>query len=404
MLKDSSPGLRGARGPYRAAKTLSPIIVSVLLAACGLSTEGELYEEPTGGDTTPSTSVGPGSGGGSSSSQGAGGNGTGGVGGKGGNGGTGGVGGDPQPENCFDGLDNDQDELVDCADAKDCNPVVECVPAIPAGWTEYVRYVVLPHTGEPISPPACAAPSGYFMGPAGAPTCDACSCKWTGASCSAPEIECFSGNTSCTGSVDAKHKAENENCITLVPFSAGGTDESCRISAPATVVNAGTCNASGGGGEKNELPWKDEVFTCPVPVVNGAGCPSNQECAPKPGNDYPGALCIQSDGDKMCPAEFNASRVVVYKSGSDNRACSACACNNDLGCNNDGYYTAYDFNNCTGGQPVQVNGGCTGNVTENLGADGSLKPKLATVKEGTCSGGVASGSVDPMDPVTICCK
>jgi hypothetical protein len=79
-------------------------------------------------------------------------------------------------------------------------------------------------------------------------------------------------------------------------------------------------------------------------------------------------------------------------------------CNDDVACAADGYYTAYDDNFCTTGTAVQVNGACTGDVSENLGADGSLKPKLATVIDSTCGGGAPSGAVEGTGPITICCR
>jgi hypothetical protein len=54
-------------------------------------------------------------------------------------------------EDCFNGKDDDADQLADCDDP-DCEPDTQCVDAIPTGWNLY-GYVVLGEGGA--APPTC---------------------------------------------------------------------------------------------------------------------------------------------------------------------------------------------------------------------------------------------------------
>jgi hypothetical protein len=381
------------------------MVALVLVSACGLATEGELFEEEPGG-TSVSASSGQGPGGGASSSQGAGGGGTGGVGvgGAGGAGGGAAGGGGVGPELCFDGVDNDKDGDIDCADSEDCAAIAECAPAIPPGFKEYVRYHGKSYTGDMLTPPKCpdgSEPTRYFSGPAGAATCSQCSCDWPGAACSAPKIECYQGNLTCAGSADFTQTAQNENCIALDNFSWSGQDESCQIVGPATVTSPGSCETSGGVATM-DLKWKAEIFVCAL-ESSAAGCMAGQACAPKPAPDYDGALCIQATGVVDCPTGWKTEQLTVYNDGNDTRGCSNCDCKSGVSCGTDGYYTAHNDTSCSGGG-VLVNGACTGAVAAPLGSNGSLKPKLSSVVKGECGGGQAMGAVETTGPVTICCR
>jgi hypothetical protein len=322
-------------------------------------------------------------------------------GGVGGGAGGGGVG----SEVCFDGVDNDKDGDIDCADSEDCAAIAECVPAIPPEFKEYVRYHGESYTGDTHTPPKCpdgSEPTRYFSGPGGAATCSQCSCDWPGAACSAPKIECYQGNLTCTNGADFTTTAQNENCISLMGFSAAMQDESCLIVASsAAVTSPGSCSTSGGAMTKGPT-WQEEIFVCALESAGG-GCMAGQACAPKPAINYEGAICIEANGVVECPTGWKTEQRTVYSGGNDTRGCSSCACMSGISCGNDGYYAVHGDNVC-GGAGVIVNGACTGAVTANLGANGSLKPKLSSVIKGQCGGGQPTGSVETSGPITICCR
>ncbi|HZF55910.1 MAG TPA: hypothetical protein VE093_45155 [Polyangiaceae bacterium] len=381
------------------------MVALALVSACGLATEGELYEEGAS-RTDMSASSGQGPGGGASSTQGAGGGGTGGVGvgGAGGVGGGAAGGGGVSQEVCFDGVDNDKDGDIDCADSEDCAVVAECVPALPAGFLGYVRYHAEGYTGAPITPPPCpdgSPPVGYLAGPGGPATCSACTCDWPGAACSAPKIDCHKDTLTCNSAAPQSYTAMDENCIGMDNFNEFNQDESCAIVGPAMVKSQGMCTVSGGAATKG-LMWQEEIFVCALGSAP-EGCMGGQVCAPKPAVNYEGALCIHAPGDVDCPNGWKTEQRVVYSGGNDARGCSMCGCQTGVSCANDGYYTAFDSSTCSGGSAV-VNGGCTGDVTPYLGGQGSLKPKVASVVEGQCGGGEPTGEVVTTGAVTICCR
>jgi hypothetical protein len=160
-------------------------------ASCTLDVQGTAPDTPGTGGAGPGSGgtggVGPGSGGSTSSAS----------------GGDGGQGGSlpPPPEECLDGVDNDMDGLVDCADVDDCAPAeYECAPEPPGGWTGNARAVAVAYGGVL---PDCAAgetSAQYLAGPATETLCAGCSCTLAGAACSAPEVTCWWGNDTCQGS------------------------------------------------------------------------------------------------------------------------------------------------------------------------------------------------------------
>jgi hypothetical protein len=95
-------------------------------------------------------------------------------------------------------------------------------------------------------------------------------------------------------------------------------------------------------------------------------------------------------------------QITAYKDGSDIRSCSGCACLSGVSCANDGGYTAFDENDCTGTSTV-VGASCT-DVSNELGLTGALKPQLASVVNGQCGGGDPIGAVQGTEPVTLCCR
>lgn len=372
-------------------------VAALLMTACasiaGLDNEYELGDPGSGGQG--------GSGGSAQSSSTSTGT-AGGAGGGVGGGGTAGAGG-AGAEDCFDGVDNDNDGLIDCLDLSNCAAVVECVPAIPAGFTRYVRYQAASFMGAPTAPPLCPGglqAEGFFAGPGDPSTCAACSCSWPGAACSAPTIECFQSNILCASGADYTTTAMNANCIPLPNFNPGGMSESCRIATPAVVSNPGMCMTSGGA--ETEAPmWKEEIFVCSLGATAG-GCESGQMCAPKPQGDFTGLLCIATEGEVPCPSGWMTEQRIVYKGGNDNRACSSCACTSGVSCVG-GSYTVYDNDDCTGTFVLVANANCV-DATDQLGPSGSLKATLPTLMNGGCAGGDPTGAVEGTLPTTICCQ
>ncbi|HEY0195851.1 MAG TPA: hypothetical protein VGC42_32275 [Kofleriaceae bacterium] len=187
--------------------------------------------------------------------------------------GGGSVGGPPEQaeeRDCFDGLDNDGDGMVDCADPS-CAAIATCVADVPAGWNGHAML----YDGD-----ASAAPPG-------------CSGLWTS--------ELVAGNSA--------------------PSAAPASCSACACGAPA----GGEC-APAGGAATTSPPTSARVgIACTMADEPAAGCSGNA-CMPVPDARYVAGACIYRSGDAACPAGSFTERHVFYASTLDSRDCAACAC------------------------------------------------------------------------------
>ncbi len=256
-------------------------------------------------------------------------------------------------EICNNGIDDDCNALIDCADPE-CTPAWKCTAgAVPSGWT-VVEYAET-------TQPACS--TGYgpgfnaFEGPSGAPPACSCSCSvTTPGSCTQGTIavttNSFSlgcGGAPVDGPVDGgaclpavqtySPRAGAEMQVTPVGFTGGAcTPALAQTVPPVTYAAQGTtCRESGDA---------------------GAGCANGGVCAPSAAGTSFG-LCIEAPGAQACPAGFTSSHTV----GSgviDARGCSACTCGGAAGQCGNASLTLYTTSNCEdGGETVPADDTCT---------------------------------------------
>lgn len=395
-------------------------VLAISATACGLpSSLDDIFGEPSGGaaqgggGASSTGAAGGATGGASTGGASTGGASTGGAstGGAatGGGGATGGAGGTTSStatlaEDCLDGVDNDGDGDIDCADAE-CVPGFECVPVAPSGW---MGPFLVTRTDYPAAPPACDggdAPAVFYAGPAGPAECSACSCgDLAGASCSVPGLTCWAGSSSCNGTAtdwtptlaDGQCKKPNN----LLGFNA---NLSCSVTSPSQVLEKGSCPPSSVD-FPNKDTWANEVGACKLDV--GAGCGNGQACVPKAPAGDGNANCIQKTGDTVCPAGAYSQKGLVYTGGTDSRSCTDCACGDSATACNGGGYTFYDADQCgNGGDPPAPIGQNCQNVSPLLDfGSWSVKANLPA-PSGACqpSGGEPQGQVNTDGPVTFCC-
>ena len=369
------------------------VLVGALASGCLLDVS-PFATDGAGGSGGPSGggAAGQGAQGAGAAGAGAAGAGAGGTGG-GGTGGTGPTG----PEECENGKDDDGDGKTDCADTDDCGEVVTCETATPSGWKGYFRIRRELHTGEPLSPPACpdgSAPQSLYSKPVPALECAPCSCAWPEATCSAPKMDCYAGNTLCNGGAAYTVTATSTACAAVAAL------QSCRLTGPPVAAGAQTCQTSGGEPQET-LPWEEEVFACGVSAA-GAGCGAGEACLPADAGEYD-LLCVRRDGENNCPDGWTAEKIQVYTGAEDHRGCAACACLSPATCGTDGSYTVHDDLGCGGSTKTVSSEGCE-NVASQTGIDGAITPKLASVVPGQCGGGEPTGGLTLQGPATLCCK
>ncbi|MBK9264931.1 MAG: hypothetical protein IPM54_34760 [Polyangiaceae bacterium] len=307
-------------------------------------------------------------------------------------------------ENCLDGVDNDSDVDIDCADS-DCAADYTCVAALPNGWT-----LAIVQQGTGSSPPAGAcddgsAPDVVFTEPAGPAECTKCECgQLTGTTCAPPIIVCSTTNKACSfGKSDWTSSVASGNCVKPTSMLGGSNELSCQFTIGAEVQIPGDCSPS-----TVDFPNKDMfggwVRACAV-TENGGGCGPASACVPEaPAN---ASMCIRQNGDQSCPVGW-PSKVVAYEGADDNRSCSACACNASPTCSG-GSYTFYDADECIDSgmdPPITVNNMACVDLSQLLdGGTWSVRANLP-VPGGSCTptGGNSTGSVTPTGAVTFCCE
>ncbi|EYF06970.1 hypothetical protein [Chondromyces apiculatus] len=313
--------------------------------------------------------------------------------------------------NCLDGLDDDGDGLIDCADLEDCAPAdYECAPTPPTGWTANA-FAGLVNFAEIDNLPEC--PSGttgadFFADPSAA-SCSACSCVLdpNSASCFAPQFTCHWGSQNCSGGTQQVDATDTDRCLQFQ--GAVPSTGSCRITGPSTVRQAGTCTVTGASTLQDPAPWGRAVRVCQSDTRQGGGCDAGQVCQPRPPTGVPGLeglSCLVKEGTDGCDPGWTQLDVQLFAGGTDQRSCSACGCNTSaVGCTG-GSVTANSRNECVPeGAQTTLTTQCQ-NVTDALANDSfSLRSSLGTVTgQATCTGGQGQGSVVTEGPTRLCCR
>ena len=350
-----------------------------------------------------------GSGGGATGGSGgaAGSRGTGGSGGAAGSHGTGGAGGaggaackkTGSTENCFDGIDNDCNGLIDCADPACDATVAQCVAldatAAPIGLL----------TG--VGAGACGTagydqPTAIFANP------NQLSCTTViagkGCSCTAGPVTCsttlsgFKTLAECTGDTSSGESAgsfvtgQDKNCTAagVPPWTLDTNGDIFGIGATTFVATPADCTPSGTPNTPTYTFGTNATF-CGTQKVGG-GCSAGQVCVPATGA---GGLCQLFDGKKTtCPG--GAPAQPYYTGVSGTVTCGACTCGTPVGASCD----AVTLQTCSGGIDVQSNGRtCIGPGVSRPAVQFSGTPTPAACSPMSAVGGTAA----PTGPKTLCC-
>jgi hypothetical protein len=291
------------------------------------------------------------------------------------------------PETCNNGIDDDTDGDVDCADSE-CGEY-RCLDA-PSGWTgpEVVS------VGSTV-PGSCPAPfatksleqsSGAVQSQA--VTCSACAC----------------GNVACGNAVDVEHYGfgcppGGGNATSFESIAKDTCTTAVIGVAVTTSVVDPTCSvASGGAVLSRPTPtWSETTLGCSL--SNGyaaAGCSVSQRCVPKTPEGFSADVwCIHRSGDQVCPTGY-PNKSLAYGSYQDNRECSSCSCSATGSCGRLVRYTETDCSGPTG--TASAPWACT-----NVSPSGFQSFKWSPNFMCNGSGGVASGDVVEAEPTTLCC-
>jgi hypothetical protein len=269
-----------------------------------------------------------------------------------------------------------------------------CAPEVPAGWTGPVK------VGN--NAVDC---NGGFADPAGAFFTDfdpgekecMCDCQAGDAACAdTVEVQVY-GDTGCVGEPDYTFDLGMTACTPFEgPFPpalddmGGAATLSMDFFTIGPVVVDGACE---GTAMFNEGGFLDSVQLC-APTAEPSLCDDGGPCIADNSD-----VCVWQEGEQECPDGYPVA-TLGYSGSNDERECGACDCGTASGvCDSS---IALQTDACGAGTTV-TNADCI-----NSGA-GAIT--AATYDPGTalfeCSGGTGtapiSGTVEPTDPITICC-
>jgi len=291
-------------------------------------------------------------------------------------------GGSAGAENCVNGLDDDDDNLVDCADS-DCSAFA-CV-AVPEGWGGPVELRPEETTcNGAFSVEVLTLKSSVVVESA---TC-ACNCAGGTPACDSVTAS-FYGSGECNGGASTQTLG-NSLCETL--DRVAGADSYLVHGVPPGLQCA--------VGVETAVPTPAFVSQrlCGPPTGGGGGCDEGS-CAPT------GQVCVYAPGSVACPAGFE-SPLVLFNDFVDSRSCLAgsCACAAPTGgCV--ATLALFDNLNCVGGViSTALTDICT---NFNFGGGPSYSAAVdVTPGAYSCTesgAGAPTGSVTLNAPTTVCC-
>jgi len=289
-------------------------------------------------------------------------------------------------ENCLNGMDDDCNGDVDCADAACAGPV-SCVPAPTGASLGYF----------PLMGSTCAAgyePVTLNQGLSAAPQCTGCTCTPDTADCDASLGPSYPGM--CPGfQIDGQtYNVFSSHCEAVLT-----TSNSTQVHF-YSVRGLATCTA-GGTGVLSPPTWDSTRTFCELKA--GKGCASGSVCAPQ--DMMATANCTRLSGAQSCTAALGTSMGGAPWSPSftDQRQCH-CQCSFGLSSCSQARIRVYSAGNCTG-TSADLDSGAEG---DNCALP--FKPVSGQIVGGgpgtdQCPvDAPTSGELLPDSPRTICCQ
>jgi hypothetical protein len=304
------------------------------------------------------------------------------------------------PENCTNGIDDNCDGLVDCADPQCTQMGFACTAsAIPAGWL----LVSFSTSARPVCPVAWGAEAQVVSNVAGAPGTCACTCSGGPATCVGTATYNGYPNACSTGAAPVNLAVNDGACAATTASITSGNSYQLYFASTAQPHQA-TCTGSGTV-TAAPPPTFDAGATCAAPSMLGTGCAVGV-CAPP--SAAPFKTCISHPGTVACPA-FGYTAQVLASTGTpgyvDARACGACSCASSITCGAVSKVVLFTNATCAGGAADAIDTGCqlvgssasirSYKVEYASGGDDACKPKSSSPPTGSV---VLDGNVK-----TICC-
>ncbi len=290
-------------------------------------------------------------------------------------------------ESCFDGVDNNCNGLIDCADPG-CNATAVCVPTAPSGFA----YGKLAATG------ACGGGTvqTLYSGVNSGTQCTNCgNCNGVGTCTSnlysdqqLPSCNTPTTSTTFIGTVVAD--GLNPNGVACLANAA------LKNQITVTTTWSGTCTPSGSNPQKPALGLSQQDFCTTTSV--GGGCAGGMVCVPS------GNTCVKGAGSCSGYNMVLTRYTNVDDSGRGCTPCTGCSVATNGTCGAGvGFVNLYGATDCTGG-------GNTANTNASQCLGGTYRSAKAVAfsqVNPTCSGFPTSnvtGAAQLTNPITVCCN
>lgn len=295
-------------------------------------------------------------------------------------------------EFCTNGLDDDKNDVADCADPA-CQNITSCInsevlPGAPWSAPFYATYV-----NFDAPEPTCSTgsvPKVYGVGPS-PDGCSACDCAIPDRPCTGAVLTCFP-NFDCT--IDMfMPEISTPGCNIVSNIS------SCMLTQPGGFdMNGAQCTVKSGGKVLIPNAFAKKMLQCDAPTNNGTGCATGQTCALLPAPEYTWS-CIAASGSQKCPVPWT-NQFVGYGLWNDSRGCTECSCKLDKAVCPPDDFLGYNTGNCTGA-PVDLSfSGCN-----PVGATNAIKYTEHApffLPDGCTTS--PTGKLDVQELTTICCR
>lgn len=246
---------------------------------------------------------------------------------------------DTGDELCFNGIDDDGDDLADCAD-DNCAPAALCVP-LPENSNFAAGVVVA--ADEPCPPGFDGGETVIHRGLTAPDECTGCGCT-AGASKCIAELWYYNNPDSCTldkeqtsGIFSREIAAFTCDSMPINDNSGTGTTEGAR----ANIITSATCTPNGTT-TPAPVSWTESKKFCAASKI-GSGCSAGSVCVAK---QQPEVQCILANGSKTCD-QYTVAEGDWYTDVVDTRTCT-CECSATGDCSDVSVSVGTDFG-CEGG-------------------------------------------------------
>jgi len=290
-------------------------------------------------------------------------------------------------ENCFNGVDDNCDGLVDCADPQctgGASPVAQCVPSPGSATAGILSTTATCPAAYPTATPLYA---GLNAGSCAGGTCSCVNGLNGSATCSASLVSKGGTSTDCNLGIGTS-VFSGTSASGCMSFGALSSTTWYQVNAPTLSA---TCNPTTGGSPIDNAPtWSTTDAFCAASAF-GTGCASGQVCAPAAANH-----CVLATGDQVActVAGYSTLNTTPFYTGYDDtgRSC-ACSCDLGLSCSS---VVGFGSGGCS--SLYAVSGGCQKDLTYDH-AEISAPSGTACTPGATSSGSTSTTGFER----TVCC-